>query len=80
MEGTVTLSMSSGSGSSLVSLECDATAASGTMTVPASLLSHLGTSGGFSLAVASKATQMVGEWQMQFEASSVVQQTAMYTN
>jgi len=80
-EGTVTVSLSSGSGTSLVSIDCDAAATAGTLTVPAAMLAHLGASGGFSIAVATDTTQAVNDWQMKFEASSVaVQATAMYTN
>jgi hypothetical protein len=71
IDGNVTASLTSGTAPSQVEIICVAAASKGTVTVPASFMSMLGNSGGFSAGVATFVTKNVGDWLMEFEASTI---------
>jgi len=69
VDGTVTVSLTSGNGTTGVTISCSAPASAGTVTVPASLMASLGATGAFSAGVTSFTTKTVGDWLMDFQAS-----------
>jgi hypothetical protein len=72
---------SDASASSPVSISCTVSAAAGRLTVPASFLSKMGSSGSFSAGVNNYTTKNVGDWLMEFQASDLrAQGTMTFTN
>jgi len=71
VDGTVTVSLTSGTAPSGVTVTCTAAASAGSVTIPASLMASLGATGGFTAGVTSSATKTVGEWLMDFQASAL---------
>jgi len=69
VEGQVVVGVQSMGLNPEASVTCSASASAGTVTVPASLLSGLGTMGAFSASVTSSATKTVSDWLMDFQAT-----------
>lgn len=69
VQGLVVIGVSS-TGTPGQTVSCSVAASVGTVTIPASLLSGLGTTGGFSASVSTSATKMVNDWLMEFQATT----------
>jgi hypothetical protein len=82
VEGSVTVSLtSSNAPGGSVTISCAVDAAKGQITVPATFMSGLGTSGSFSAGVTTAATKTVNDWLMEFQASTMKDQgTVTFTN
>lgn len=69
VEGQVIIGVQSTDANSQATVTCSVPASAGTVTVPASLMSGLGTMGGFTASVTSSATKTVSDWLMDFQAT-----------
>jgi len=71
VDGTVTVNLISGTAPNGVGVICSVDAATGTVTIPASLMTNLGASGGLVVGVETAAYEMVNDWQMGFQAQVI---------
>ncbi|HEX2658585.1 MAG TPA: hypothetical protein VHU40_09940, partial [Polyangia bacterium] len=82
VDGMVTVDLTTGTSTAgQVNIHCSTDAAKGTVTIPATFMTKLGASGGFTAGVTSFADKNVGDWLMHFQASFLKDNgTATFTN